>query len=481
MATAIKTKRLDPWRVEVVREGDMRAPGLVFADEALMAHIFKEEALKQVANVARLPGIVGRSLAMPDIHWGYGFAIGGVAAFDLDDGVISPGGVGYDINCGVRLIRTDLAAHEVQPWMRDLVEGLYRDVPTGLGSKGALKLGPSDLRKVLVQGAAWVVGQGLGTDEDLDHTEDRGAMDGADPDAVSDRALERGLPQVGTLGSGNHFLEVARVDEVFDAKTAHRMGLFEGQITVMVHSGSRGLGHQVCDDFLKVMGQAARRHQIQPPDRQLACAPVNSEEGRRYFAAMAAAANYAWANRQAMTAWVRDSFQRTFELPPRDLNMRLVYDVAHNIAKIETHRVDGQTRRVMVHRKGATRAFAPGRPEIPDDYRDVGQPVLIPGDMGTASYVMAGDQGAMEESFGSCCHGAGRVMSRSGAKKRAKGRRIDAELAEKGVVVRSAGYKTLIEEMPEAYKDVSQVVEVVHQAGLARKVVRLRPMGVVKG
>ncbi len=456
-------------------------PGLVFADENLMKEMHQDESLKQVANVAHLPGIITHSLAMPDMHWGYGFPIGGVAAFSLDEGVISPGGVGYDINCGCRLIASALTADQIMPHLRGLVEELFRSVPTGVGSTGSLKLNKQEMRKVLTEGAAWVVKKGLGFQADLEHTEEGGVMLGADPDAVSDRAMERGFRQLGTLGSGNHFLEIDVVDEIFDPEAASAFGLFPGQAAVLIHSGSRGLGHQVCDDYLKIMARASLEAGITLPDRQLACAYLESEPGRRYFSAMAAAANFAWANRQVIMHWTREAFERALHLSPRDLKMRLVYDVAHNIAKKEKHFVSGREMMVCVHRKGATRAFPAGHPEIPADYRTAGQPVLIPGDMGRASFVLAGAPGAMAESFASCCHGAGRLLSRTAAKKAAKGRSINRELEDRGIIVRSAGRATLAEEMPEAYKDVSQVVEVVHQAGLARKVARLRPLGVIKG
>ena len=477
----MKTRRIDPYRVEIPPEGGMRVPGRVFADEGLMEQIFQDKALEQVANVAHLPGIIGHSLAMPDIHWGYGFPIGGVAAFDMKEGIISPGGVGYDINCGCRLMSTALTTEDIRRELTVLVEELYRQVPTGIGSTGSVKLNRGELKKVLREGSAWAVREGYGTEGDLEHTEDHGAMAGADPGVLSDRALERGLKQLGTLGSGNHFLEVGWVDEIFDEKTARIFGLFPGQVTVLLHSGSRGLGYQVCDDFLKTMAKATAKAGFELPDRQLACAYLESQPGRDYFAAMAAAANYAWANRQVMMHWARESFMKALGVSPRELRMNLVYDVAHNIAKKERHLVDGLETMVCVHRKGATRAFPAGHGDLPPDFRSVGQPVLIPGDMGRASFVLAGNPGAMAESFGSCCHGAGRVMSRTAAKKAARGRSIPGELEAAGVVVRYTGRETMVEEMPEAYKDVSQVVEVVHQAGLARKVARLRPWGVIKG
>ena len=477
----MKIRKLDDYRWEIPAEGGMRVPGLVFADEVLIKAIDKDNSLKQVANVAHLPGIVGRSLAMPDMHWGYGFPIGGVAAFDVEEGVISPGGVGYDINCGVRLVTTALTQEEVRPSIKTLLETLYRDIPTGLGSRGVLKLSRSEVRRVLEQGSAWVVKQGYGDSADLEHTEEGGAMAGAEGEGLSERAVARGLDQVGTLGSGNHFLEIDRVETIYDAKTAGAFGLFEGQVTVLIHCGSRGLGHQVCDDFLKMMMRSKELAQMDLPDRQLASALVSSTLGQRYFAAMAAAANYAWANRQVVMHLARGSFEKALGLGPARLRMNLLYDVAHNIAKFETHSVDGRERRLLVHRKGATRAFAAGHPDVPSAFRAVGQPVLIPGDMGHGSYVLVGASGAMTESFGSSCHGAGRVLSRKAAKLKAKGRALAEELSQAGVEVRYTGRSTLAEEMPEAYKDVDRVVEVVHQVGLARKVARLRPMAVIKG
>ncbi len=400
----------------------------------------------------------------------------------MDEGVVSPGGVGYDINCGVRLLATDLELADVRDKIKPLVDQLFRDVPSGVGSSGAIaKLSRPELERLLVEGAGWAVKKGYGSRGDLDHTEDGGALPGADPGAVSDRAYARGLDQVGTLGSGNHFLEVQVVDEVFDREAAAAYGLREGQITVMIHCGSRGFGYQVCDDYLVTMAEAGRRYGIDLPDRQLACAPVASPEGRAYLSAMACAANYAWANRQMIMHLSEDALLHALRMSPKELNLRLVYDVAHNIAKVETHHLDGRPVQACVHRKGATRAFGPGRPEVPDDYREIGQPVLIPGDMGTASYVCKGTERALAETFGSTCHGAGRVLSRTAALKRAKGRSIAGELAERGIVVRSHGQKTLAEEMPEAYKDVENVVGVMDGAGISPKVARLRPLGVVKG
>ena len=473
--------RLDDYRWEIPRTGGMRVPALIYADDGLMKAIKTDQSLKQVANVAHLPGILGRSLAMPDMHLGYGFPIGGVAAFDMEEGVISPGGVGYDINCGVRVMATDLEVNEIRPYLKAIVETLFREIPTGVGSKGLLKLSQKELKKALVQGSAWAVKNGFGDPADLNHTEENGTMAGADPSLISSRALERGHNQLGTLGSGNHFVEISRVDKIFDKTSAETMGLFKGQVMVMVHTGSRGLGHQVCTDFLKTMAQTGASAGIMLPDRQLACAPIRSKTGQRYLGAMAAAANFAWANRQVIMHKAEESIMKALGIGPGELKMRLIYDVAHNIAKIERHLVDGREREVVVHRKGATRSFPPGHADVPDDYKSIGQPVLIPGDMGRASFILVGAAGAMEESFGSSCHGAGRVLSRTAAKKKAKGRSIVDELASKGIEIRFTGRNTLAEEIPDAYKDVETVVDVVQAAGLARKVARLRPVGVIKG
>ncbi|MDP7077844.1 MAG: RtcB family protein, partial [Desulfobacterales bacterium] len=441
----------------------------------------QNEPLKQVANVATLPGIIKASLAMPDMHWGYGFPIGGVAAFDGETGIISPGGVGYDINCGVRLATTSLVEKEVRPKQEDLVNALYQNIPSGIGSTGSIKLSISEEKKVLTHGSRWAVQQGFGIDSDLDHTEDSGCMENADPDVVSNRALERGKKQLGTLGSGNHFLEVGVVEEVYDSKSAQVFGLFEGQVTLIVHSGSRGFGYQVCDDFLAYMTKHVQKLGFELPDRQLACAMIQSKEGIRYYNAMACAANYAWANRQILMHISSEVFSKVFDIGPKDLELNLVYDVCHNIAKKEKHVIDGKKRLVCVHRKGATRAFPPGHASLCDAYRPVGQPILIPGDMGTASFILVGTEKAMEETFGSTCHGAGRVLSRKAAKKKSKGRSIHRELEDKGILVRWSGRSTLAEEMPDAYRDISEVVAVVHGAGISKKVARLRPIGVVKG
>jgi len=479
---SIKVQQIDTCRWRIPREGAMRTDGLVFATAEMMHDLRREQALEQVCNVATLPGIVGPSMAMPDIHWGYGFPIGGVAAFDADEGVVSPGGVGYDINCGVRLLRSNLDAAEVRPNLDRLATELFQNVPSGVGShRRDLKLSLSEERKVLVKGAAWAIGQGFGEQSDLERIEGHGLIDGADPELVSERALERGRAQLGTLGSGNHFLEIQRVDEIYDEEAAGVLGLFKGQVTVSIHTGSRGFGYQVCDDYLKVMLKAARKYGITLPDRQLCCAPLHSDEAKNYLAAMACAANFAFANRQMITAWVRETFEQVLRKGPADLRLGVIYDVCHNIAKWETHVVDGRKRRLCVHRKGATRAFPPGHAEIPSAYRQIGQPVLIPGDMGRYSYVLTGTAGAYEETFGSTCHGAGRVMSRHAAKKAARGKDIIGELAKQGIVIRAAGRATVAEEMPEAYKDVADVVRVVHDAGIGNMVARLRPMAVVKG
>ena len=418
---------------------------------------------------------------MPDAHWGYGFPVGGVAAMDAETGVISPGGVGYDISCGVRLLRSDIEAKSVRSKTGPLMDRLYRCVPSGVGKSGRIRLGKEDLRRVLKKGARWAVENGHGETEDLSACEDGGRLEEADPEEVGERALERGRDQLGTLGSGNHFLELQEVSDIFDPGAAAVFGLFKGQLVVSIHTGSRGLGYQVCDDFLRVAQKAAARHGISLPDRQLACAPFASEEGRRYFAAMCAAANFARANRQAITQLARDCFMRELGLSPRELGMRVVYDVCHNIAKVETHRVQGRPVRVCVHRKGATRAFPAGHPEVPQAYRGVGQPVLVPGSMGTESYVLVGTEGAMEATFGSVCHGAGRLMSRTQASKRVQGHELARELGARGIQIRTDSYRGLAEEAPFAYQDVSEVVDVCERAGLSRKVPRLKPLGVLKG
>ena len=480
---AIEFKQLDEYRWEIPKgsiEG-MRVPGKIFADKRLIESIKKDNSAVQVANGATLPGIVKASMAMPDIHFGYGLPIGGVVATSLNEGVVSPGGTGYDINCGVRLMRSNLYKKDILKWLKPLVQNLFYKIPAGVGSKGNIRLSAHDEQQVAIKGAKWAVENGYGEEDDLNFTEAKGCLEGADREKVSRRAFERGQKQIGTLGSGNHFLEIQVVEEIFDKEAAAAMGLEENQVTVMIHSGSRGFGHQVCTDYLEVMNKAMHRYGIKLPDRQLACAPYQSKEGKDYQAAMKAAANYAWTNRQCLMGLAVQTFLKTLQISPRDLGMSLVYDVAHNIIKVEEHKIDGKKMKLAVHRKGATRAFPPGHEELPEAYKKIGQPVIIPGDMGRNSYVLVGTEKAMEESFGSTCHGAGRNLSRHAAKKKARGRDIERELEDKGIIVRSAGRSTLKEEMPEAYKDVTEVVNVVHSAGISKKVAKLKPMGVIKG
>ncbi|MFH1617912.1 MAG: RtcB family protein [Candidatus Margulisiibacteriota bacterium] len=449
------------WKIPKSFKAGMLTDALLYASEDMLPQIVSDNAYLQMINVAFMPGIAGNSLAMPDIHLGYGFPIGGVAAFDpAKGGVISPGGVGYDINCGIRLLRTDLELKEIKDKISDIVDRLAAEVPSGVGKGGVIELSKTDMDKVMVQGSKWAVSHGFGEENDILQTESEGSLPGADPSLVSQHAKDRGTDQAGTLGSGNHFLEVQVVEEVYDEKTANQFGLLKGQITIMVHSGSRGLGHQVCADYIKVMNRAVQKYNIHLPDRQLCCAPINSPEGKDYYAAMAGAANFAWCNRQILTHWTREVFSKTMRSSPGKPGISLVYDVAHNIAKMENG--------LCVHRKGATRAFP-------------GQPVLIPGDMGRYSYVLVGTERAMEETWGSVCHGAGRRMSRAQAMRSVTLKQLMDELEAKGVIVRSASRKGLIEEAPEAYKDVREVVDVVHNAGLARKVCRMKPLGVVKG
>lgn len=470
------------WRIPKDYKLGMHVDGVIYADDRLIAQIRSDQAPEQVANVAFLPGIQSASLAMPDIHWGYGFCIGGVAATDPEaGGVISPGGVGYDINCGVRLIRTNLHADDVKPKLGGLMNVLFQKIPAGVGKGGPYLFSGRQIDQLLEDGCRYLKKIGLATEQDLQHTEEGGCMEGADASCVSQEAKNRGSDQCGTLGAGNHFLEVQVVEEVFDAEAARLMGLEEGGICVMIHSGSRGLGYQVCDDALKEMRRCPEKYHIDLPDRQLACAPIESPEGQRYLAGMRAAANYAWANRQLLMWQTREAFSEFFGKPWEKLQMNLVYDVAHNIAKMEKHIVDGQEKLVCVHRKGATRAFPAGHPDVPDRYRSIGQPVIIPGDMGRESYVLVGLPAAMEKTFGTTCHGAGRVMSRNAAVQHARGRQIDKELAAKGIIARAHSRAGLAEEHSDAYKDVSLVVDIVERAGLARKVARLRPLGVVKG
>ena len=481
----IKLERIDDVRWEIPRTGAMRVPGRVFASEELVVKASEDRALEQVVNVAGLPGIVGYSFAMPDIHWGYGFPIGGVCATDVDDGgVVSPGGVGFDISCGVRLVRSDLTVDDVRARTADMVRALEQ-IPRGVGGKGLFPLTNTEMEGVLRDGVRFVLERDWGWDEDLDVCEDSGKLTFADAQAVSDRAKERGASQLGSMGAGNHFVEVQHVDEIVDAKAAECFGLHERQVVVMIHTGSRGIGHQVCTDEVKAMDRAMSRYGISVSDRQLACAPVRSPEGQRYLAGMAAAANYGRANRQVLTEGGRRAFERVFGATARDHGMHVVYDVSHNLAKLEEHTVGGRTRTLCVHRKGATRSFGPGHPELPERYRDVGQPVLIPGSMGTASWVLvgppAGDGRAEELGWASTCHGAGRMMSRKAAAKRMHGRELQQQLEAEGIHVSAQQVRLLAEEAPYAYKDVSEVVRVCDEAGLSRRVARLRPIAVVKG
>ncbi len=476
--------KIDDYRWEIPQgyKSGMRVPGLIYADEKMLQTIRQDRAPEQVANVAFLPGIVDHSFAMPDIHWGYGFPIGGVAAMRVEDGVVSPGGVGYDINCGVRLLRTNLREPEVRSRLEKLLAELYRSVPSGLGSTGKIRVGKKEIDVILTEGARWAVKRGFGTEDDLDVTEEGGCLKGADPSKVSFKAKERGLPQSGTLGSGNHFLEVEVVEEIYEPAIARSMGIQEvGQVLLLVHTGSRGLGHQVCGDYVKTLRQAVRKHDIDLPDQELACAPVKSPEGQDYLAAMACAANYAWANRQCIAHWARECFVKVFGKSLPQIGLEMVYDVAHNIAKIEDYEVEGKRLKLCVHRKGATRAFPPGHPDIPSRYSKIGQPVLIPGDMGRYSYVAVGTERAVEESFGSVCHGAGRVKSRHAARRSLKDADVARELASRGILVKAASRGGLAEEASEAYKNIDEVVEICHQAGLCRKVVKARPIGVIKG
>lgn len=483
MSENCKLEKIDDfrWRIPRSYKLGMRVPGVIYADEKLLKNIREDKALEQVANVAFLPGIVRASLAMPDIHWGYGFPIGGVAATDPEEGgVISPGGVGFDINCGVRMLKTNLTYEDIKDKIESLVYALFSDIPSGVGSKGDIRVSVKEEKEILTKGAKWAVEKGLGTQDDLDCTEENGAMSGADPDAVSDRAYERGKAQSGTLGSGNHFLEVQVIDQLYDAKICDALNLDLGQITVMIHSGSRGLGYQVCEDYTRGMVQCLEKYNINLPDRQLSCAPVNSNEGREYLGAMKCAANYAWANRQCLMHLTRLAFERILGTSWQKLGMFLVYDVAHNIAKIEKHIIDGNERSLCVHRKGATRAIPAGHPDLPQRYSKIGQPVIIPGDMGRNSYLLAGQEGA-EETFFSCCHGAGRLKSRTTAARTISSDTLLKELKSQGIIVKASGRQTLVEEAPEAYKDVNDVVNVVHKAGIAKRVCRMRPLGVIKG
>jgi tRNA-splicing ligase RtcB len=476
-------RRVGPvvWEIPAGFREDMRVPVRVYADDRLLEDALEDRSIEQAINAATLPGLVGRVLVMPDVHQGYGFPIGGVAATRWPDGVISPGGIGYDINCGVRLLTSSLRADEAEPYLRPLAQALYANCPSGVGVKGSVPLTAKELDQVCVSGAEWALKDGYAQPEDLARTEESGRIDGADPGAVSNRAKERGRPQLGTLGAGNHFIEVDIVEQVFHPAAAQILGLAEGAMALQIHCGSRGFGHQVCSDYVNEFQAAVRRYDIHLPDRELVCAPLSSPEGRRYQAAMACAANYAFANRQILAHHARRSFEQVFAGKFKNWQLRQVYDIAHNMGKIEEHEVDGQMMKVCVHRKGATRAFGPGFEGLPPEYRPLGQPVLVPGSMGTASWVLLGTEGSMAESFGSTCHGAGRVMSRHAAKRAVRGDQLRKDLEARGIRIQAGSLPGLAEEAPQAYKEVDAVVEVVTQAGIAQKVARLRPIVVIKG
>ena len=469
------------YRIEADSSLGMKVPVTIYADEVLMKKMMTDRTIKQAINVATLPGILQHAVVLPDGHEGYGFPVGGVAAMDADEGMISPGGVGYDINCGVRLLRTNLTEEQVRPKLGELVNDLFKSIPSGVGSKGAVRLNQSELDEVLVKGVNWAIEHGYGVSDDANVCEENGQIANADPNKVSDKARKRGAPQLGSLGSGNHFLEVQRVEEIHDEEAAKRMGIKKGSVTVLIHCGSRGFGHQVCSDYLRISEQVQKKYNINLADRELACVPNNSEEGESYRAAMFAALNFAWSNRQMITHWTRKSFERVFGQTESDLDMKLVYDVAHNIAKIENHKIDGKNRRVVVHRKGATRAFPANLEEVPLKYRDLGQPVLVPGSMGTGSWILLGKENSMSKSFGSTAHGAGRMMSRSKARRDFTEEQVKKSLNDKGIFIKSLTRDGVVEETPEAYKNVDSVVNVSHELGIATKVAKLVPIGVIKG
>ncbi|MEM2136474.1 MAG: RtcB family protein [Candidatus Methanomethylicia archaeon] len=480
----VKVERINEsvWIIPKDSTPGMRVPGVIYADEYLLQKMKEDKTLEQCINVAKLPGIYKFSIVLPDGHEGYGFPIGGVAAFDAEDGVVSPGGVGYDINCGVRLVNTNLDYNDVKNKISTLIETIFRMVPSGVGSQGKLRLSSSQLNEVLMEGAQWAIRNGYGWEKDGSHCEAYGSLNGANPDKVSSRAKSRGAPQLGTLGSGNHFLEIQIVDKIYDEKIAKLFNItHKGQVTIMIHTGSRGLGHQVCSDYLLLMERTAGKYNLRFPDRELVYAPAKSREAEDYFSAMACASNYAWANRQLILHWVRQSFEQVFKQSAESLGMNLIYDVAHNIAKLEKHKVNGEYREVYVHRKGATRAFPAGHPELPQEYKDVGQPVILPGSMGTASYLLLGQQKAMEISFGSTAHGAGRMLSRAQAFKKFTANEITRRLLDKGIIIRAASQDGIIEEAPEAYKDIDRVAQVSHNVGIATLVARLVPIAVAKG
>ncbi|MEX0657334.1 MAG: RtcB family protein [Nitrosopumilaceae archaeon] len=469
------------YRIEPDKSRGMRVPVTIYADDKLLEKMMTDRTLSQAINVSTLPGILGHAVVLPDGHEGYGFPVGGVAAMDAEEGMISPGGVGYDINCGVRLLRTNLTEQDVRPRLKDLVTDLFNSIPSGVGSKGAVRLNNSQLDEVLVRGVNWAIDNGYGSENDAEVCEENGQIKNADPNKVSDKARKRGMPQLGSLGSGNHFLEVQKVSEIHDEVAAEKMGIEKNSITLLIHCGSRGFGHQVCSDYLRISEQAQKKYNITLADRELACVPNTSEEGESYRAAMFAALNFAWSNRQMITHWTRKSFERVFKQSESDLDMKLVYDVAHNIAKVEKHKIDGQLKSVVVHRKGATRAFPANREEIPKNYRDIGQPVFIPGSMGTASWILLGQQNSMNLSFGSTAHGAGRMMSRSKARRDYTEEQVKKSLADKGIFIKSLTRDGIVEETPQAYKDVDAVVNVSHELGIATKVAKLIPIGVIKG
>ena len=459
---------------------DMRVPARIYLDDE-SAKTIEDSAINQVANVACLEGIQKRSIGLPDIHFGYGFSIGGVGAFAENNGVISPGGVGFDINCGVRLIKTNLTEEDIKPYMQELVDQLFKKVPSGLGSNGIKHLKESVIDEVLLNGAQWAVENGYGWEEDLKYLEENGCMAGANPDLVSTKAKRRGIPQLGSLGSGNHFLEIQSIGNIYDEKTAETYGLEKDQVVILIHTGSRGCGYQICADNLREMDKVAKRLKMNLPDRQLACAPIDSDEAQNYLQAMAAGANYAWTNRQMIQHWVRETFEEVIKKDADSLGMNVLYDVAHNIIKKERHKVGKVNKTVYVHRKGATRSFGPGQKEVTQEYRDVGQPVLIPGSMGTCSYVLAGTENAMKETFGSTAHGAGRVLSRSGAKREFTPEEIKQQLAEKGILIKANSLPVIAEEAPNAYKDVDAVVKTADEAGISKLVAQMKPLGVIKG
>jgi tRNA-splicing ligase RtcB len=469
------------YKIEKDESRGMRVPVIIYADDQLLEKMMSDRTIDQAINVSTLPGIQQNAVVLPDGHEGYGFPVGGVAAMDAEEGMISPGGVGYDINCGVRLLRTNLKEKDVRPKLQELVTDLFNSIPSGVGSKGAIKLSSSQLDEVLVRGVPWAIDNGYGTKEDAEVCEENGHMENADPNKVSDKARKRGAPQLGSLGSGNHFLEVQKVAEIHDEEAAKRMGIELGQVTILTHCGSRGFGHQICSDYLRISEQALKKYNISLPDRELACVPNTSEEGESYRKAMFAALNFAWSNRQMITHWTRKSFERVLKQSESDLEMNLVYDVAHNIAKVEKHTIDGKQKSVIVHRKGATRAFPANKEEVPRKYRDLGQPVFIPGSMGTASWILLGQPNSMSLTFGSTAHGAGRTMSRTKARRDYTESQVKKYLSDKGIVVKALTRDGVVEETPQAYKDVDAIVNVSHELGIATRVAKLIPIGVIKG